>query len=159
MQVYFTVDMNITTAKNHYWALLQQYHPDHAGTEGEEITKEINLQYDLFCAGLIRTAFDTAGEEKTKEAHAEIFADILKKIMRLNCRIEIIGFWLYCFDSYAIKDELANMGFFFSGKHKAWIFNGGKKLRIRTHNTTDDNRAKYGSTILREKQEAEKLQA
>jgi hypothetical protein len=152
---YFTSDMDLAAAKKSYWSLMQANHPDHGGSE--EVCKDINKQFEDYCSGKIKDAFNEAGDDKTKNADAQAFADILKAVMRFNCRVEIIGYWVYCFESFGVKDQLAALGFFFSGKHKAWIYNGGKKLRIHTRNTTDDNRAKFGSQVMKEKEESERL--
>ena len=49
----------------------------------------------------------------------------LKAIELKNCKIELIGSWLWVSgDTYTIKDKLKELGFFFSGNKKAWFFNG-----------------------------------
>lgn len=71
--------------------------------------------------------------------------DILKKIIDFDCEIEIIGYWIYCFKSFAVKDALKDLGFWFSSKHRAWVFSGGKKTRFYSKKTLDEIRAEKGS--------------
>ena len=71
-------------------------------------------------------------------------ADILRQVIDLDCRLEIIGVWLYAFGAYSVKAKLKELGFWFSSKHKAWIFNRGTKLHRYSRMTTDDIRNKYG---------------
>ncbi len=102
----------------------------------------------------MQKAFYEAGDDRTKDANASSFAEILRAAMNLvNCRIEIIGFWVYAFDSYSDRQALRDLGFWFSASHKAWIYNGEGKRYIKRHHTTDQNRRKYGSTVVQEEGE------
>lgn len=157
---------NINEAKKAYRELLMVHHPDRGGDEDK--CKQIVAAFELW----IKTYYtDTARtniehENATREdfhfdfskVDTEIFGDILKKIIHLNCNIEIIGYWIYCFDAFGVHDDLKALGFWFSRKHRAWIFNGSKKIKIRTKYTTDDVRAMHGMKEVREKEEQLKLQ-
>jgi hypothetical protein len=152
---YFDRPMTIQEAKKIYWTVAQAIHPDHGGTDAE--FSDLNNQFQAYCRRAMKGAFDEAGDTKTGENNAGAFADILRAAMLFNCRIEIIGFWIYAFDSLAVKDELKALGFWYSGKHKAWIYSGSVKRRIHTRNSTDDNRARWGCDVVREKEAAEAI--
>ena len=81
----------------------------------------------------------------------------MKKIIDFDCDIEIIGYWIYCFRSYEIREALKEMGFWFSSKHKAWVFSGGAKTRYCSKKSLDEIRAEKGSQkVSRENREDEK---
>jgi hypothetical protein len=155
MARFFDIPLTLSEAKKIYWQAAQALHPDHGGDE--DAFKDLNSQFQAFCRRAMKFAFDEVGDEKTGNHNAGSFADILAQAMAFNCRIEIIGFWIYAFESLAVKDELRALGFWFSGKHKAWIFSGGVKRRVHTRMSTNDNRAKWGCEVLREKQSDEAI--
>jgi hypothetical protein len=99
-----------------------QYHPDHAGSEGEATTKEIIGQFNAFLNGFMSHSFNSYYEDKEWKPGPDAvtpFQDILKKIIDFDCEIEIIGYWIYCFKSYEVHEQLKDPGFWFSSKHKA----------------------------------------
>jgi hypothetical protein len=145
---YFVNCQSVEEAKKIYRALLMQYHPDHAGQEGEAITKDIISQFKAFLKNFVSQSFNSYYQDKEWKptAGAETpFQDILQKIIDLDCEIEIIGYWIYCFNSKSVKDQLKEMGFWFSGKHKAWVYSGKPKRNIGSKETTDELRARKGS--------------
>jgi hypothetical protein len=155
---YFNNCQSIEEAKKLFRTLLMEHHPDHAGEEGEAITKEIILQFHNFLKGFMSNSFNSYYEDKDykpKQNTVYDFQDILKKIINLDCEIEIIGYWIYCFKSKEVKDILKELGFWFSGKHKAWIYSGGAKKGRATKETLDEIRAKKGSQKV-EKEEKDK---
>jgi hypothetical protein len=155
---YFNNCQSVEEAKKHYRELLMKYHPDHAGEEGEGITKELIAQFNAFLNGFMSHSFNSYYEDKEwKPAPGAVtpFQEILRKIINLDCEIEIIGYWIYCFNSKAVKDQLKELGFFFSGKHKAWIYSGKPKKNYSSRETLDKIRAKKGSQKV-EKEEKEK---
>jgi hypothetical protein len=105
-------------------------------------------------------SFNSYYEDKEWKPGAEAvtpFQEILQKIINLDCEIEIIGYWIYCFNSYEVHEQLKELGFWFSSKHKAWVYSGrAKKLRAGKE-TLDEIRARKGSQkIEKEEQEQEK---
>jgi hypothetical protein len=152
---YFDSPLTIDEAKKIYWKAAQECHPDHGGSE--EAMKDLNAQFQAYTRRAMKHVFDDVGDEMTGNHNAGTFADILAQVLRFNCRVEIIGFWIYAFDSLAVKDELKALGFWFSGKHKAWVYSGGVKRRIHTRNSTDDNRARWGCEVLRERDPQEAI--
>jgi hypothetical protein len=57
----------------------------------------------------------------------------------------------------AVKDQLKELGFWFSSKHRAWVYNGGRKLKRRTSLTLNDIRNSYGYELVRDQEEMELL--
>src|SRR5215510_7657407 len=103
---YFNSCQSIEEAKKIFRSLLMQYHPDHAGQESEAITKEIILQFNAFLKSFMSFSFNSYYQDKEWKPDPEAvtpFQDILQKIISFDCEIEIIGCWIYCFNSKAVK--------------------------------------------------------
>jgi hypothetical protein len=129
---------SVEEAKKRYRELLMQHHPDHAGEKGEAATKEIISQFTAFLNSFMSHSFNSYYEDKEWKPKAEAvtpFQEVLQKIIDLDCQIEIIkrgtfgfrprlrfGYWIYCFNSKEVREQLKELGFWFSGKHKAWIY-------------------------------------
>ena len=155
---YFEQCKSVEEAKKHFRKLMLQYHPDHAGQEGEEITKVIILQFENFLKGFMSHSFNSYYEGKDWKPDPDAvtpFQDILQKIINFECEIEIIGFWIYCFKSYEVREQLRELGFWFSSKHKAWVYSGRAKKNITSRETLNEIRARKGSQKI-EKEEKEK---
>jgi hypothetical protein len=155
---YFEYCQSVEEAKKLYKKLLMQYHPDHAGPEGENITKEIIAQFNSFLNGFMSQSFNSYYEDKEWKPNTDAvtsFQKVLQQIINLDCEIEIIGYWIYCFNSKEVKEQLKELGFWFSGKHKAWIYSGRPKRLKAGKETLDEIRAKKGSQKI-EKEEEEK---
>ena len=150
---YFSECTTIAAAKKLYHKLMMENHPDKGGDT--ETAKAINGSFEDFCKRFMNDAFSQYEKENgyTSSANVDAFAEVLETVMQFNCRVEVIGFWIYCFESFEVKDELKEMGFFFSKKHRAWIFNGREKRSIRSKLTTDDIRNLHGAEIIREREE------
>jgi hypothetical protein len=156
---YFSNCQSVEEAKRRYKELLMQYHPDHAGPEGENITKEIIAQYDNFLNGFMAHSFNSYCEDKEWKPGPEAvtpFQEILRQIISLDCQIEIIGYWIYCFNSKEVREQLKELGFWFSGKHKAWVFSGRPKGGRAGKETLDEIRARKGSLKIKKEEEKEK---
>ena len=155
---YFVDCQSVEEAKKLFRKLIMQYHPDHAGEEGEAITKEIIAQFNAFLNGFVSDSFNDYYKDKEWKPKAETvfdFQDILQQIINLECEIEIIGYWIYCFKSKEVREQLKELGFWFSGKHKAWVYSGTPKKGRASKKTLDDIRAEKGSRKV-EKEEKEK---
>jgi len=164
---YFKVTPQIDLAeiKQQYRELCKKFHPDLNPDNPEtaaEAMKAINAEYEDILKDLMSNAFNAYQQER-KDSGAETweqdmtpFADILTKILHMDdIDIEIIGFWIYAFNSFARRDELKDLGFWFSSKHKAWVYSGTGKKRSPSKLTLDEIKAKYGSekveTLRRQK--------
>jgi len=157
---YFKNCQSVEEAKKFYRELLKKHHPDHAGEQGEAITKEIINQFNGFLKSFMSKSFNSYYEDKEWKPDEEAvypFQDILQKIIIFDCEIEIIGYWIYCFKSKEIKEQLKELGFWFSGKHFAWIYSGKAKRNISSRETLDEIRAAKGSRkVEKEKDKDEK---
>jgi hypothetical protein len=157
---YFSNCQSVEEAKKLYKKLLMQYHPDHAGPEGENISKEIIAQFNAFLDDFMSHSFHSYYEDKEwkpKEEAVYPFQEVLQKIINFDYEIEIIGYWIYCFNSKEVREQLKELGFWFSGKHKAWVYSGKPKKGRAGKETLDEIRARKGSQkIEKEEQEKEK---
>jgi curved DNA-binding protein CbpA len=157
---YFEQCQSVEEAKKQYRELIMKYHPDHAGEEGEAVTKEIIQQFNAFLNVFMSHSFNSYYEDKEWKPNAEAvtpFQEVLQKIITLDCEIEIIGYWIYCFNSKEVREQLKELGFWFSGKHKAWIYSGRPKQLRAGKETLDEIRARKGSQkIEKEEKEQEK---
>jgi hypothetical protein len=145
---YFTNCKTIEEAKKLYRELLKQHHPDHAGKEGEAATMEIINEFNIFLDCFVSDSFNSYfadKEEKPDYSTITPFQEILKQVIHLDCEVEIIGYWIYCFNSYSVYKHLKELGFWFSSKHKAWIYSGRKKSRHVTKATLDQLRKLKGN--------------
>jgi hypothetical protein len=153
---YFENCQTVEEAKSRYRQLLKQHHPDHAGKEGEAATVEIINQFNAFLNSFMSSSFNAYYADKEWKPKAEAvtpFQEILKKIIHLDCEIEIIGYWIYCFKSYGVKEQLKDLGFWFTKKHKAWVYSGRAKMNIHGKETLDEIRAKKGSQKIEREEE------
>jgi hypothetical protein len=83
------------------------------------------------------------------------FQEGLKAIINLDCEIEIIGYWIYRFRSFAVHEKLKKLEFWFSSKHRAWVYSGSKKKQYASRQTLDEIRVEKGSQKV-EKEEKQK---
>ena len=145
MNKYFAGVKTIEELRKWYRELLKQYHPDNGGNE--EIMKEINIEYDRLFAILSKES-KPDGESTTYDQNAEneAFKAVLNQIIGYSMEIELIGSWIWCFNCYAYKDRLKELGFKFAPKKKAWTWHYGEFSRYHKGEIPiDDIRAKYGS--------------
>jgi hypothetical protein len=159
---YFEQCQSVEEAKKLFRQLLKQHHPDIAGEEGEAVTKEIIQQFNSFLNGFMSHSFNSYYEDKEWKPNADAvtpFQEILRKIINLDCQIEIIGYWIYCFNSKEVKEQLKELGFWFSGKHKAWVYSGKPKKGRAGKETLDEIRAKKGSQKIEKEEKEEKEKA
>ena len=130
--------------------------------KGSSMMEEIRKQYEdlLFSFGeTLNEKIDEENkelpEDRQKEhfdAKSDRFADTLEKIIGFNMNIEIIGQWIWCFDSYEYRDQLRDLGFWYSASKKAWVYSGKPKRMIRSRNTINAIRKKWGSEIVKEQE-------
>ena len=123
-------------------------------------SKKIIAEFEFYCETKTnRMAEDFERTYKRPFEGRSAFASILAKIIHLDgVRIEIIGTWIYVFQSYEVREYLAGLGFWFSAKHKAWIFSGTRKRRFHTKLTTNQIRQHYGCEVV-ETEEQSKVTA
>ncbi|MDR2785326.1 MAG: hypothetical protein LBB83_05375 [Treponema sp.] len=149
---YFSNCQSVEEAKKLYRQLLKQHHPDHAGEEGEAITKEIirtlvRAQFNSFLNDFMSHSFNSYYEDKEWKPNPETvtpFQEILRQIIHLDCQKEV-------------KEQLKELGFWFSGKHKAWVYSGKPKRGRAGKETLDEIRAKKGSQKIEKEKHPVKL--
>lgn len=158
MNNYFTDCKTLEEAKTLYRKLSKELHPDLGGNTEE--FKKMQSSYEKFVSNFMFTAWAKAeSENKTGDNNFSKFDYILKKIIDFDMDIEIIGFWIYAKNSYAYKEQLKTLEFWFSNKHKAWIFSGSKKNKRATKLTEDQIKHHYGSTTIKHKIQIKRLSA
>lgn len=135
----------IEELRKRYRELLKQFHPDNGGDE--ETMKAINIEYDkLFDVLNKESKSDDQTDTYDQDAENQAFKEILNQIIGYKMEIELIGRWIWCFNCFAYKDRLKELGFKFAPKKKAWTWHYGEYSRYHKGETSiDDIRAKYGS--------------
>ena len=145
MKEWFKGITTVEELRKRYRELLKQHHPDNGGNE--EIMKEINTEYDRLFAILSKER-KPDGENTTYDDEAEdkAFREVLNQIIGYSMEIELIGSWIWCFNCYAYKDRLKELGFRYAPKKRAWTWHFGEFSRYHKGEIPiDDIRAKYGS--------------
>lgn len=146
MNKYFAGIKTVEELRKKYRELLKKFHPD-IECGSVEVTQEINAEYDRLFAILSKES-KTDGESTAydNKAENEAFKAVLNQIIGYGMEIELIGRWIWCFDCYAYKDRLKELGFKFAPKKKAWTWHFGEFSRYHKGEIPiDDIRAKYGS--------------
>ena len=153
---YFYGLETLQQVKAKYRELAKTYHPDTGGSEDD--MKALVGAFEWAIANVYRLAAMKDAQERGydfDDLNISGMADILRQVIDLDCRLEIIGIWLYAFEAYSVKAILKELGFWFSSKHKAWIFNRGTKIHRYSRMSTEDIRNKYGcQSVNRPKQTA-----
>lgn len=159
---YFKNVTCIEELKKQYRNLAKQYHPDmNKDTDTTEAMKAINAEYEQLFAKYKDIHKNADGDtytakESTTEQSAD-FINIINSIINFNIDIEIIGSWVWCFNSYEYREQLKALGFKYSAKRKAWVWHSGEYIRRRSNMALDAIREKYGSETIKEKEESKKL--
>lgn len=162
---YFYNVKTLEELRKQYKQLIKKYHPDNAGGSDEDM-KAINTEYE----GLFKILKDIHAKETEEEAAAggyqstysknmynfeddSALREMLTRIINFDCDIEVIGSWIWVFDSYDYRKELKELGFKYASLKKAWYFHTQSFAKLSNKQLTlDDIRSYYGSTkIEREK--------
>ena len=109
--------------------------------------KAINIEYDkLFDVLNKENKSDGQTDNYDQNAENQAYKEILNQIIGYKMEIELIGRWIWCFNCFAYKDRLKELGFKFAPKKKAWTWHYGEFSRYHKGEIPiDDIRAKYGS--------------
>ena len=138
---------NITTIENlkkEYKKLCFRFHPDLNGGDNKPM-QEINSEYEFLLKNLANEFNTDPEQDFTYNWENDRFAEIIQKIITFKMDIEIIGSWIWCFNSFEYKDILKEIGFWFSKSKRAWVYSGSAKSRSRGHYSMDGLRKKWGS--------------
>lgn len=158
MEKYFCNVENLEQLRCQYRKLLKKYHPDNAGGS-DEITKSVNTEYERIFR-MLKGRHDFEKSAGKESGHSSDRADmydwendrtlrqILYKITNFRgIGIEIIGQWIWVFNSYAYRVQLKELGFRYATNKKAWYFHTDA-FRKLSHKklSMEDIRNYYGST-------------
>ena len=157
---YFKNVETLEELRRQYKELLKKYHPDNP-QGSTEATQSINAEYDkLFKVLKNKHESKTAGSDKEKAdfnnmkydfSEDQALREMLNKIIGFDgITIEVIGNWIWCFNSYGYRKELKEFGFKYAGQKKAWYYHT-ESFRKRSHKklSMDDIRNYYGSTEVK----------
>lgn len=139
----------IEEVKAAYKKLAKENHPDLGGDTAT--MQDINKEYAFASAKAIKGANLSEEETESQILSSEAYRQAIEKIIHIDgIVIELVGFWIWVTgDTYTVKAELKDAGFFFASKKLAWYFRtaefkvakGGKK-------TLNEIRNKYGSEVI-----------
>ena len=161
MTDYFKDCKTLEDAKKIYRKLAFELHPDQGGSD--EGFKNLQNQYEAFLGNSWNNAFNAYAKEKgyTPKANAYVFKEILKEAVKLandKYLVQIMGYWIYVFNGFTIKDDLKALGFWWSKKHKAWIYSGMKKINHATKLGLDKIKSIYGcETVVSDEDETKRI--
>ena len=154
---WFTGVKTMEELRKKYRELLKKYHPDNADGS-DEITKEINTEYDVVFARIKRE--NPEDEQGYTYEENEQFKAILKAIIGFNMTIEIIGCWIWCFDCYQYREQLKELGFSWCSKKKAWVWHVAPYHRHHKKEIPLSHiKAKYGCQTVRNQHKQYSLNA
>jgi len=167
---YFNNVGTLEELRKQYKELLKKFHPDNPNGS-TEATLEINVEYDkMFQILKDRHDSKTAGSQDKKSSYEDMkwdFAedeklrDVLSKIINFSgITIEIVGNWLWAFDSYGYRAELKELGFKYASNKKAWYYHT-EAFRKKSHKalSMNDIRNYYGSTEVQKEERKQLRQA
>lgn len=158
MGKYFKDVNTLEELRRQYKDLLKKHHPDNGGNVAD--MQEINAEYDRLFKSFKDRHESKATYNKESNAKTDFnnmkydfsedakLREMLNKIIHFDgITIEIIGNWIWCFDSYGYRKELKELGFKYAHNKKAWYFHT-EAFRKRSHKklSMDDIRNYYGST-------------
>ena len=159
MSKYFKDVNTLEELRRQYRDLLKKYHPDNKDGSTQS-TQEINAEYDKLFKLLKDRHESKTTDNKENNAKTDFnnmkydfsedakLREVLNKIIHFDgITIEIIGNWIWCFDSYGYRKELKELGFKYAHNKKAWYFHT-EAFRKRSHKklSIEDIRNYYGST-------------
>lgn len=152
-----------------YKELLKIHHPDNGGNVAE--MQEINAEYDKMFKVLkdrhtSKSSDNTTdfNEFKNKQydfSEDKALREILEKIIAFRgISIEVVGNWIYVFNSYEFRKELKELGFKWASKKKAWYWHSETfRKKGRKALSMDDIRNYYGSTEVKTEERKQLKQA
>lgn len=151
---YFASNTTLEELKSDYEKYCEKFKKD------EDLIADIKQQFEeileqngwtLVAESPVNNVEDVP-EEKKEVSKPKNNEQILEAIKDFNMRVEIIGSWIWCFDSYGYRDQLKALGFWYSVNKKAWVYNGSEKKHVRSHNKVSDLRRKWHTEVVKEKE-------
>lgn len=138
--------VNLEELKKAYRKLAIKYHPDHFGDDGKTF---IQLQEKFEALFKKLKNADKDAWKHASQTPSE-FMQLINKLMEFpNLEVEQVGGWLYVTGSgtYNAKEQLKALKFWWSSKHKAWIYSG-EQGKTQRKATKINPRKVYGSQKL-----------
>lgn len=120
---YFTNINTLEELKKAYRKLAAKLHPDNGGTKEE--MQALNAEYEAIFARVKNIHTTSDGKTYTKETTetAEMFRNVIEKIINLNVNIDICGSWVWVYgDTYKVKNELKAAGLAWASRKKMWYW-------------------------------------
>lgn len=155
--VYFKNVNSIQELKKQYKNLVKLYHPDLNATDTTKIMQEINAEYDTLFTKVKNSFTNAKGEiyEKQNEETLDEFKNIINTIITFkDCRIEIIGSWIWVSgNTKYYKDILKSLNFKWIQNKKAWAYH--KERFFKTTNkvyTLEELRKSFISVDIKTKE-------
>lgn len=134
-----------------YKKLLVKNHPDNGGNVAD--MQEINSEYDALYS-ILRQKESADGESCTEQDNAanEAFRDVLEKIINYDIDIQIIGDWIWCFNSYPYRNQLKELNFRYAPHKRAWVWHAEPYHRHHKKEIPLSHiKARYGCEIVKNK--------
>ena len=142
-----------------YKELLKIHHPDNGGDVA--IMQEVNAEYDKMFKALKDK--HTTADKGTNEHYSEFknkqydfsedkaLREMLEKIIAFSgISIEVVGNWIWCFNSYDFRKELKELGFKYASSKRAWYWHSESfRKKGRKALSMDEIRDYYGSTDVK----------
>lgn len=156
---YFKNARTLEELKKQYKKLAKEFHPDLNNGTTNEIMKAINAEYDELFERVKNFHVNAEGEayEKATTETSEEFKEIINSIINFNIDIEIIGTWVWCFNSYEYRAQLKELGFKYAAKKQAWCWHTGEYKPRKSRKSLDEIRETYGSDKIKSKKEFDKI--
>lgn len=152
MNNYFAGIRTVEELRKQYRELLKKYHPDNAGGS-VEATQKINAEYDRIFADLSKKeGSDKESCTEQENAADEAFREVLEKIINYDIDIQIIGDWIWCFNSYPYRNQLKELNFRYAPRKRAWIWHAEPYHRHHKKEIPLSHiKARYGCETVRNK--------
>ncbi|MBO5030316.1 MAG: J domain-containing protein [Lachnospiraceae bacterium] len=162
---YFNNAGTLEELRKQYKELLKIHHPDNANGS-EDVTKEINAEYDKLFK-VLEDKHDTAHQEKTDNTESDYsknmydwendktLREVLQQIISLSgITINLVGAWIWLDgNTYPYKDALKDIGFKWSKQRKMWHWHNGEYIRKGNSKIAFvEIENKYGSKKFRTKE-------
>ena len=158
MSKYFKDVNTLEELRRQYRDLLKKYHPDNKDGS-TQATQEINAEYDKLFK-VLKDRHEKTADNKENNAKTDFnnmkydfsedakLREMLNKIIHFDgIKIEIIGNWIWCFDSFGYRKELKELGFKYASKKQAWYWHSDAfRKKGRKALSMEDIRSYYGST-------------
>lgn len=149
---YFTNCKTAEELRKEFHRLAKELHPDNGGNA--EDFKAMKAEFEKAWETVGNTYKNAEGEtyqKKEQTMTAPEFESIIEKLIHwTDCKIEIIGSWLWISgNTYSHRSELKEMHFGFSKNKKAWYFHEGDfRKRSKKSFSMDDIRGMFGSDTV-----------